>query len=101
MYPGTYAATRPEHPAVVFVDEGTVVTYGELEQRSSMLASALHGLGLRRGDVIAMLSDNHPECFTIAWAALRSGLYITALNHHLAPGEIAYIVEDKIGRAHV
>lgn len=95
MYPGTHAAIRPDHPAVVVVDDGTVVTYGELETRSAMLASALHGLGLRRGDVLAMLSDNQAECFTIAWAALRSGLYITALNHHLAPAEIAYIVEDS------
>ena len=98
MYPGTHAATRPDHPAVVFVDEGTVVTYGELERRSSMLASALHGLGLRKGDVVAMLSDNDPECFTIAWAALRSGLYITALNHHLTAAEVAYIVEDSDAR---
>ena len=30
----------------------------------------------------------------IYWAAVRSGLYITAVNHHLSAPEAAYIVDD-------
>jgi fatty-acyl-CoA synthase len=50
---------------------------------------------LRTGDVIALASDNAPEAFEIYWAALRSGLYVTAVNWHLAPEEAAYIVRDS------
>ena len=53
------------------------------------------GMGLRTGDVIAMLSDNAAEAFEIYWAALRSGLYITAVNWHLAAEEAAYILRDS------
>ena len=74
---------------------GAVLTYGELDDRSARLASALHGLGLRRGDVIAMLTDNTAEAFVIYWAALRSGLYVTAINRHLAAPEVAYILADS------
>jgi fatty-acyl-CoA synthase len=94
MYPGTYARTTPGKPAVIMAGSGRALTYGELDGHSADLAAALHGLGLRKGDVIAMLSDNVTECFEVYWAALRSGLYVTAVNRHLAPDEVAYIVGD-------
>lgn len=95
MYPGTYAERAPDRAAVVMAGTGRVLTYGQLEDNSARLAAALHGLGLRKGDVIALLSDNTAEAFEIYWAALRSGLYITAVNWHLAPDEAAYILADS------
>jgi fatty-acyl-CoA synthase len=43
---------------------------------------------------VALLTDNRPESYEVYWAALRSGLYVTAVNHHLAPDEVSYIVRD-------
>ncbi|TSE01133.1 acyl-CoA synthetase [Skermania sp. ID1734] len=94
MYPGTYAQTTPDNPAVIMAGSLRQLTYRELDDSSRRLAVALHDLGLRKGDVVAMLSDNAVECFTIYWAALRSGLYLTAINFHLTAGEAAYIVDD-------
>ena len=94
MYPGTHAASAPDRPAVVMAGSGRTVTYGELDENSARLASAFNDLGLRRGDVIAMLTDNAPEAFEIYWAAMRSGLYVTAVNWHLAAEEAAYILSD-------
>ncbi|MEZ0365904.1 acyl-CoA synthetase [Mycobacterium sp. pUA109] len=98
MYPGTHAASAPDRPAVIMAGSGRTVTYGELDDNSARLASALHGLGLRPGDVIAIVSDNAAEAFEIYWSAIRSGLYITAVNWHLAPDEVAYIVRDSGAR---
>ena len=98
MYPGTHASTSPDRPAVIMADSNTMVTYGELETNSARLASALHQLGLRTGDVIAVLSDNAPEAFEIYWAAIRSGLYVTFVNWHLSGDEAAYIVRDSGAR---
>ena len=98
MYPGTHAATAPDRPAVIMAGSNATVTYGELDENSARLASALHELGLRTGDVIAVLSDNAPEVFEIYWAAIRSGLYITMVNWHLSSDEAAYIVRDSGAR---
>lgn len=76
-------------------DSGTTVTYGQLDENSARLAAALRQLGLRPGDVIAVLSDNVPEAFEIYWAAVRSGLYVTFANWHLSAAEAAYIVADS------
>src|ERR1700741_4640785 len=98
MFPGTHAASAPDRPAVIMAESGRTLTYGELDDNSARLASALHAMGLRKGDVIAMLSDNAAEAFEIYWAALRSGLYITAVNWHLAAEEAAYILGDSGAR---
>jgi acyl-CoA synthetase (AMP-forming)/AMP-acid ligase II len=63
MYPGTYAASAPNRPAVVMAGTGKALTYRELDENSARLASALHALGLRPGDVIALISDNSAEAF--------------------------------------
>src|SRR4051812_16023135 len=94
MYPGTYASKDPDRPAVIMAASSTTVTFGQLEDRSRRLAHWLRGLGLKRGDVIAMVSDNDARVFDVYWAAQRSGLYVTAVNHHLAGEEVRYIVDD-------
>ncbi|MDT7661020.1 MAG: hypothetical protein QOD04_576, partial [Pseudonocardiales bacterium] len=99
MYPRTHALKTPDKVAARLVDTGEEITYAELDERSTRLAHALHDAGLRRGDVVALLSNNDLRCFEVYWAAMRSGLYITAVNHHLAADEVAYIVNDSGARA--
>ncbi|BBX86222.1 acyl-CoA synthetase [Mycolicibacterium aubagnense] len=94
MFPGIHAQSTPDKPAVIMAGTGRQLTYRELDDSSRQLAVALADLGLAKGDVIAMLSDNAAECFTVYWAALRSGLYLTAVNFHLTADEVAYIVDD-------
>jgi fatty-acyl-CoA synthase len=95
MFPGTHALITPDKPAVIMAGTGAITTYRELDTRSATVAAALYAFGLRRGDVIALVSDNAAAAFEIYWAAIRSGLYITAVNWHLAPEEAAYIVNDS------
>ena len=95
MYPGTYAAEAPDRVAAVMAGTGETLSYGDLERRSVQLAHVLHEAGLRPGDVVALLTENNLRAFEVYWAAMRSGLYITAVNWHLKPDEVAYIVNDS------
>ncbi len=83
-----------DRPAVVMGGSGEVVTHGELEHRSRQLAQLLFARGLRPGDHLAVLLENHPRYFEVFWAAQRSGLYLTPINWHLTAEEAGYIVED-------
>jgi long-chain acyl-CoA synthetase len=94
MYPGVYAIISPRQPAVVMSDSGQTLTYADLEERSVRLSQLLHERGLRRGDSFALLSENSPRYYEAYWAAQRSGLYLTAINHHLKRDEISYILTD-------
>ncbi|TVX95993.1 acyl-CoA synthetase [Mycolicibacterium porcinum] len=95
MFPGTHAAVDPTRPAVIMAGSGRTLTYGDLDTRSARIAAGLRHLGLKRGDVIALLSDNVAEAFEIFWAGMRSGLYVTAINRHLAAAEAGYILRDS------
>lgn len=94
MYPGHHAQTTPAKAALVSAASGEVVTYAELDARSNRLAQLLWAEGLRPGDHIAVLMENHPRYFDVAWAAFRSGLYLTTVNRYLTGPEASYIVDD-------
>lgn len=100
MFPGTFAATTPDKPAVIRPATGEQITYAQLESRSAQLAHLLaDDWGLRPGETIAVVSDNTLEMLEIYWGALRVGLYIAAINHHLTADESTYIVNDCGARA--
>ncbi len=101
MYPGNYVEEQPDKPAVVMHGSGEVVTYRELDERSTQLARLLRQAGLQRGDHIAMLVENNPHFLEIGWAALRSGLYVTPINSYLTAEEASYIIGDCGARAFI
>ena len=98
-YLGDFAALTPGKPAVIDGSTGQSLSYRELDARSNRLAQVLHAQGLRRGDRIAVLLENHIRYFEVAWAAFRSGLLVTAVNRFLTADEVAYIVHDSGARA--
>jgi long-chain acyl-CoA synthetase len=97
-YLGDFAALTPDKPAVINGSNGESLSYRELDERSNRLAQVLHAQGLRRGDCIAMLLENHMRCFEVAWAAFRSGLLLTAVNRFLPAQEVSYILQDSGAR---
>jgi long-chain acyl-CoA synthetase len=94
MHPATHAKTHPDRAAYIMAGSGETVTYRQLDERSNQGAHLFRALGLKAGDVIAILMDNHPRYFEIAWAAQRSGLYYTCISSKLTAGEVDYIVGD-------
>jgi long-chain acyl-CoA synthetase len=85
---------RGDALAVVMAGSGETLTYRELDDRSIRLARRLHAHGLRPGDHVAFMLDDHLRSFEVFWAAMRSGLYVTPVSVHLDIDEIGHIVED-------
>ncbi len=94
MYPGVHAQHSPDRPAVIMGGSGEVQTYRSLDERSNRLAHLLREAGLRPGDHLALFMENQVRYMEVAWAALRAGLYLTAINSFLTPSEAEYIVDD-------
>ncbi|HTK66693.1 MAG TPA: acyl-CoA synthetase [Pseudonocardia sp.] len=95
-FPSTWARVTPHKPAVI-VDhpEGErTLTYAQLDDRSTRCARLLREAGLRPGGHVAVLMENRTEVFEVAWAAQRSGLYLTMINTHLSADEARYVVAD-------
>jgi long-chain acyl-CoA synthetase len=94
LYLADHAQLTPDKAAMIAAESGEILTYGELNDRSNQLSQLLYAQGLRRGDHIALLMENNMRFVEVAWAAFRSGLYITAVNRYLPADEAAYVVND-------
>jgi acyl-CoA synthetase (AMP-forming)/AMP-acid ligase II len=70
------------------------LTFGEWNARACRLANALLGLGLRKGDRVAVLAYNCLEWLEIYAAAAKAGLVAVPINFRLLGKEIQYIVEN-------
>ncbi|MCH0564674.1 MULTISPECIES: class I adenylate-forming enzyme family protein [unclassified Streptomyces] len=78
---------------VALVDEHRSVTWAEFADRTAELARGLAGLGIERGDRVAVLSQDRVEVLESYFALARLGALFVPLNHSLAAPEVAGIVE--------
>ena len=99
MYPGYFAKHTPNKPAAILSTTRETLTYAQLNANSNRLAQYLYAKGLRRNDHICLYMENNLKFFEVAWAALRSGLYITTVNRCLTAEEAAYLVNDSESKA--
>ena len=70
------------------------MTFRQWNQRSCCLANALLGLGLAKGDRVAVLAYNRVEWAEIYAATAKAGLVAVPINFRLVGPEIGYIVEN-------
>jgi len=70
------------------------MTFREWNARSCKLGNALSGLGLSKGDRIAVLAYNCVEWLEIYAATAKAGLVAVPINFRLIGEEIRYIVDN-------
>lgn len=94
MHPIAYAATRPDHPAVIMAGSGEQMTYGEMDANSNRFAHLLQANGLGEGDAFALLLENRIEYYTLIWGSQRAGTMLVPISTRLTAPEISYIIKD-------
>ena len=70
------------------------LTYAQFEERANRLANAFAGLGLGKGDRVAIYAHNCLEWMEIYAACAKSGVVAVPVNFRLTAPEVRYIVED-------
>jgi acyl-CoA synthetase (AMP-forming)/AMP-acid ligase II len=80
-------------------DLARALSFRQWNERSCRLANALLGLGLRKGDRVAVLAYNAVEWLEIYAAVAKAGLVVVPVNFRLVGAEIRYIVTDASARA--
>jgi len=87
-----HARYRPDHPAVVF--EGARYTNAEFNRRVNRLANALLGLGLGKGDKLAIVLDNSLEVLEIYQAVAKTGIAVVPLSPMLRGDGLVNLIND-------
>jgi long-subunit acyl-CoA synthetase (AMP-forming) len=94
---GAFQVTASEHGDRVALrtkgDEFTM-TWAEYADKVRALAAGLAGLGLGRGDTIALLLTNRPEFHWVDTAAMHLGATPFSVYNTYSPEQIEFLVSD-------
>lgn len=90
-----HAATRyADQPA--FINMGQAMTYRKLEERSRAFAAYLQqGLGLKKGDRVALMMPNLLQYPIALFGILRAGMIVVNVNPLYTPRELEHQLNDS------
>ena len=80
-------------PTLLFDNE--VFQPGAIQSRALKVASGLERMGVRGGDVVAMMLRNEPAAIEVILAARHLGAYWCGLNWHFKAAEARWVLEDS------
>ena len=80
-----------ERPAVIH--EGGQISFGEFLARVDALAAGLGSIGIRKGDRICILAQNHPAYLDLYGACAKLGVLAYPINWRLTADEVRRVVE--------
>ena len=83
-----------DRPAFEFVQDGLRLTYRDLADRASRLASGLLGLGVRKGTHVGVMLPNLPAFPVTFFALARLGAVLVPINSRYTAREVLYVLED-------
>jgi len=90
------ASEVPQKDAIV--QDSYRVTYRELNETSNKVANALIGLGLRKGDHVALLMPSGPEWAIDYFGVVKAGGIAVLLGSMLKPFELIALLRDSDSR---
>ncbi len=71
------------------------ISFAELARRVEAMASGLASLGVKKGDRVALLSENRPEWTVVDLAILHLGGVVVPIYPTLPSPQVAYIVRNS------
>jgi long-subunit acyl-CoA synthetase (AMP-forming) len=92
------AAERAEDVAIRTKGDAFTITWGELRERVDAMAGGLAGLGLGRGQTIALMVSNRPEFHLCDLAAMMLGATPFSIYNSYRPEQIRHLMDDSGAR---
>jgi len=88
-----HAGVNPDHPAIHFGDD--TISYGDFHRDVDRAARMLGGLGMGRGERLALMFPNRPEMLILYFACFRLGLVVVPINTRYKRQEIEYALDHS------
>ena len=92
------ATQQAERAAIIDASSGRTLSYAELADGVRRVASGLAALGLRPGNVFAIMAPNSPEWLLACCGALAARGVVTGINPLCTSGEVATQLADADAR---
>ncbi|BCS89454.1 AMP-binding protein [Pseudodesulfovibrio sediminis] len=86
---------HPDQEAVVYVDRGFRLTYREFGELVDTIAKGLMGLGVQKGEKVAVWANNVPYWVALQFATAKIGAIMLTVNTHYQSHELKYLLEHS------
>ncbi|TML04891.1 MAG: long-chain fatty acid--CoA ligase [Actinobacteria bacterium] len=91
-------AHKPDEVAIRTKGDAFTITWAQLRDRVDALAAGLGGLGLKKGDSVALMFGNRPEFHISDLAVMMVGGTPFSIYNTYAPNQIEFVVSDAGAR---
>lgn len=89
------AIKHPDTEAYVYPEHGIRKTYGEFDEETDRLAKAFIGMGIEKGEHVAIWSDNKREWLLSQFATGKMGAVLVTVNTNYQAGELEYLLNQS------
>ncbi len=92
------ASEHADRVAVRTLDDAVSLTWAQLRDRADALSAKLAGLGVERGDTVALMLVNSPAFHVADLAAMTLGATPFSIYLTSSPEQVAYVIRDAGAR---
>jgi len=92
-----HARYRPDHPAVAVGPHR--LSFRQFNARVNRIANALLGLGLVKGEALALVLNNGIELLELYWAGAKTGIVVVPASPLLQDSGLATLIENSGAKA--
>ncbi|MFE7062590.1 AMP-binding protein [Sutcliffiella sp. NPDC057660] len=85
----------PTKEAVVYVEQNLRYTYREFQDVCNTVAKGLMGMGVKKGDHIAIWASNKPEWVITQYASAKIGAVLVTVNTSYQSQELEYLLKQS------
>ena len=89
------ASYYPESEAYVYPERNLRKTYEEFNEETDQLAKAFMGMGVQRGENVAIWSDNKPQWLLSQFATGKMGGVLVTVNTNYQAAELKYLLQQS------
>lgn len=91
--PDSAARDYPDRTAILY--HGNRVTYAELKELTDRFAGALHRIGVKPGERVAVMLPNLPQTIIAFWGVIKAGAVLVMTNPFYMETEVVYNMHDS------
>ncbi len=88
-------AQYPDNYAVMYPDRDYYLTWTEFGEQVDLFAKGLMGLGVKKGDKIAIWATNVPHWVTLMFASAKIGSILVTVNTNYKITEVEYLLKQS------
>ena len=93
------AQKYPTHQAVKYIEMEFDKTYYELNNKVDRIAKGLLGMGINKGDHVAVWATNYPQWLILLFATAKIGAVLVTVNTSYKEAELEYILKQSDSKA--